>query len=537
MVGRIAPKTTVQQNESEARLRFGGGINTRASSDEINPRECAAESKNFDLDLGNTQWRPRKPYNAVATAPNAARINGFAQLITTGSAVSTLIQAGTSVYSAPSWDTDDWTVVGTVSSAARLRGPRHHVWNLDDVVLISDLGGVEEVYQWDATTFEPVYHNLTGPFMAKYIFVDNERAFYGNVDSNGTATPHVVVASAQGDYVTLSTGSRPSSGATASDAWFLPTPDLKPINGMTGAFGLMVLSTLNGQIHQLTGTDKTDYALESLFFDSYADGTESMVNIGNDIVFGRPGRIESLAGTDAYGDVETNDMSIKVSDSIGSYIGWTLAYSSRHQRIYCHPSTESELWVFHKPLADTDLSPWMKWTTAHSMGFNPTTMWTMLDPNTGLEHVYCGDSTGGIYRLEGSGTAGDAGTTDIDSVRVSKLESAPGHAQVFDCQGAVKFRPRTGLTTTMELTMYWQGESVYDTTISLELPSAESGAAFGGGSYFGGSKVYGNHFAGRLARERFGIAGQANDFQVYVKITGTEDFEINEVYFGFTAAG
>lgn len=535
MVGRVAPRTTIQPNESEVRLRFGGGLNTRASSDEINPRE-AAGGYNFSLDLGNTQMRPRNPFNLADTAPNAGRINGFAQLTTSTGATTTLIQAGTNVYSVSNWG-EAWTLVGTVADTARLRGHRTHIWNLDDVVLISDLGGVEPVYQWDGTTFEEVYHNLAGEFRAKYIFVDNERAYYANVHSNGTDTPHVVVASAQSDYLTLSTNQVPSSGLSASDAWYLPTPDLRPINGLTGAFNVLVFSTLRGRMYQLLGSDATDFELSPLFYDSYADGMESLVNIGNDIVYGRQGRIESLAATDAYGDVETNDLSIKISDQISEYTGWTMAYSSRHQRVYCHPATESELWVFHKPLAITELSPWMKWTTAHSMGFAPTTMWAMLDPESGLEHVFCGDATGNVYRLEGDGALGDGGTTDIITSFVSKLESAPGHAQVYDCQGAIKFRPRTGLGTTLGITMQWQGESVYDTSITLSLPAAESGALYGGSDYYSDGSVYGSHFEGRLARERFGLAGQGNDVQVELQVTGKEDFEINEVYFGFRAAG
>lgn len=536
MVGRVAPDSTIQPNEQEARLRFGGGVNSRASSDEIDPRECAKGSYNFDLDLGNTQWRVRKPVNLAGTAPNAARINGFAQLIASDSQVTTLVQAGGIVYQVTAWDT--WTQVGTCSTSARLRGPRHHIWNLDDVVLISDLAGVEEVQQWDGTTYEPLYHNLTGPFIAKYIFVDNERAFFGNVSSNGTATPHVVVCSALSDYLTLSTDSRPTSAATASDAWFLPTPDLKPINGMTGAFGLLVFSTLNGQMHQLLGADKTDFELTTLFYDSYADGDESITNIGNDIVFGRPGRIESLAGTDAYGDVELNDMSIKVSDQIASYTDWTIVYSSRHQRVYCSPNTQAELWVFHKPLAATNLSPWMKWQTVSDFAMQPTTMWSMLDPDDGLEYPYMGDESGNVYRLEGSGSAGDAGSDDITAVRVSKLESAPALAQANQTRGVVKFRPQVGQTSTISITMYWQGNSVYDTTITFDLAGAETGATYSGTSYYNdGTAIYGNNFAGRLAREAFGIAGQANEFQIALQITGKTNFEINEIFIGFSNNG
>ncbi|HEY6019655.1 MAG TPA: hypothetical protein VIY48_07070 [Candidatus Paceibacterota bacterium] len=534
MVGKVAPKTTIAANESEIKLRFGGGLNTRASSDEIDEREASA-GYNFDLDLGNTQFRPRKPFDLSGTAPNAGQINGFAQLVKVDGTISTIIQAGSNVYKLTDWST--WSLVGTVSSSARLRGHRQHIWNLDEVVLIADVAGVEEVAQWDGTTFTQVYHNLVGPFIAKYIYVDNERAYYANVTSNGTATPHVLVGSAQSDYTTLDTSNKPSDALAASDAFYLPMPDLKAINGLTGAFGVLAMSTKRGQIYSLTGTDATDFSINALYYDSYADGTESMVFAGNDVVYGRPGRIESLSANADFGDVETNDLSVKISDQISSFTGWTMVYSSRHQRVYCHPSTESQLWVFHKPLASAGLSPWMQWTTNHTMGFNPTTMWSMLDPETGLEHAYCGDSSGNVYKLEGTGTLGDGGTTDITATRTSKLYSAPGLSQLFDLQGAVKYRPVTGETSSFNLTMQWQGESVFDKSIDMTLAAAESGAVFGGSDYFGDGSVFGNHFEGRLARQRFTVPGQANEVQFVCTGVGTTTFQINEIYCGFRAAG
>lgn len=535
MVGRVAPRTTIAANESELKVRFGGGLNSRASSDEIDERECAA-GENFDLDLGNTQFRPRKPFDKMGTAPNAGRINGFAQLVKSDGTVSTLIQAAGNVYEVgPDWDT--WTLKGTVNTAARIRGPRHHIWNLDDVVLISDVAGVEVVQQWDGTTLTDLYHLLGGDFIAKYIHVEDERAYFGNVSANGVSTPHVVLASARSDYETLSTQNRPTSELGDDDAWFLPMPDLKPINGMAGAFGVLVFSTLRGQMHQLTGSTPADFEISTLHYDSYADGTESIVFAGNDIVYGRPGRIESLIATDTYGDVETNDLSLKVSDAIGTYKGWRMAYSSRHQRIYCQPQDLAEMWVFHKPLADSGLSPWMKWTTSHAMDFNPTTMWTMLDIEDGLEYVFCGDSSGNVYRLEGTGDNGDAGTTNITASRTSKLYSAPGHAQFYDVHGAVKFRPVTGESSDITLSIQWQGETVFDKSISMTLASAESGAVFGGEHYFGGEVYFGRHFEGRLARERFIVAGQGNEIQIVVEGGGTSEFQINEIYLGFRAAG
>src|SRR4029079_15488121 len=140
------------------------------------------------------------------------------------------IQGGANVYSTTNFSA--WTLQGTVSSSARLRGPRPHIWNLQDKVLISDVAGVQPLMAWDGTYLDTVSHNLTGTFICKYIHVDNERVFYGNVISNVVSTPHVIVGSAQSVYQTLSTNQKPSSALSDSDAFYLITPDLKPINGI-----------------------------------------------------------------------------------------------------------------------------------------------------------------------------------------------------------------------------------------------------------------------------------------------------------------
>jgi len=532
LVGKVGARPTTQQNDSELKLRFGGGLNTRASDDEVDERECA-DGYNFSLDLGDTQFRPRLQFDLAGTAPNAGSIRGFAQLVKTDGTVSTLIQAGGIVYET---DFTTWTSRGSISSSSKIRGPYNHIWNLDDVVLISDVAGVNPVMQWDGSSLDTIAHNLSGDFIAKYIHVDNERAFFGNVISNSVETPHVIVGSQLQDYTVLSTSSRPTSALGTSDAWYLPVPDLKAINGMVGAFGIIALSTKRGKLYQLTGEDSQDFAIDPMYPGSYADGDESMVYVGNDIAFGRPGRLESLIATNNYADVETDDLSFKIFDSIKTFGGWTLSYSSRHQRIYCHPNGQNELWVFHKPIAQTGLSPWMKWTTQHSMNFNPVTMWTMLDPVSGLEHVFCGDTSGNVYRLEGTGSGGDANSTNIRASRTSKLVPAPARAQVYDVQGTVKFR--SGNSQTLSMTMLWQGETVFNTPITVSIPAAASGAVYGGGYYYNGTdSYYGSAFSGRLVREIFAIAGEGNEVQLKTEINGATSFEINEIFLGFRAAG
>ena len=96
----------IEPTETNVLIKFGGGIRSRAPADEIEDRECT-EGQNFDQDLQNTQYRPRKPFDLLGTAPNAAEIRGMASLLKTDGTTSMLVQAGATVY--------EWHASGAIS--------------------------------------------------------------------------------------------------------------------------------------------------------------------------------------------------------------------------------------------------------------------------------------------------------------------------------------------------------------------------------------------------------------------------------------
>ena len=61
------------RTEDSITLRFGGGINTRMSIDDVDPSE-ATDGKNFEIDLGVFNLRPRKGFEKVLTAANTSEI-------------------------------------------------------------------------------------------------------------------------------------------------------------------------------------------------------------------------------------------------------------------------------------------------------------------------------------------------------------------------------------------------------------------------------------------------------------------------------
>lgn len=600
--------------ETSARIKFGGGVHSRASEDDIDPQECAL-GENFELDPQNQEFRNRKPFDKIGAVPNAGEVRGFATLQKSDGTISMLVQADSKVYE---WDgASTFTEVGIVSANAKLRGRLEHNWQLEDKVLITDLNLSDEVHEWDGTTFQQTsftteqfdlpYDNKTGTFTigetvtdqtsgaaatiddlngglsplkvssvkgtfgdnnqikgkdsgatadvnnptpgdtntgldptsfgtfrAKYCYISNERAVFANVHDNGTDTPHLIVGSKRGDYKQISVAKRPSSALNEQDPFFLIQPDYRRINGMVESFGRVVTSSEAGSLWSLTGSSAKDFAFEELFPRSGAQGDESLVWAGNDIFYGRQGRIESVRATEEFGNVEGNDLSIDIANQIDNFSNWTSVYNSRRDRVYFFPSNQSLVWVYFKSLESTRLSPWVKWTTKHSSAFTPTAALNCLDPSDGLEYVFWGDADGNVYRMEGSGENGDAGTNNISAFRLSKLISVPLDTKTYDVSGWIRWRRDDAHTLTLR--MEYAGENVFNKSIDISLPAATGAIYYGGGHYYNNEEYYATQFEDRLTRRTFGISGQSNEFQVRLTVEGATDFEISEVGLRITAA-
>ena len=531
MVQKVGPK------DLDVTIKFGGGLHTRASEDEIDPRE-AADGANFLLDLENRELRPRPPFDLIGTVPNAAEIRGGFTLLKSDGTVSTCIQAGTKVYE---WDGGTtFTERGTVNSQAKLRGHwRSHNWTLDDKVLITDLALLETIKEWDGTTFQSVTftNEASGSFSsfyAKYLQVNNERAIFSHVKDVNQTSPHMIVGSLRGDYTIITVNDRPASSLSEEDPFFLLTPDLKPINGHEEAFGTAIISTEKGKLFNLKGSSAKDFSFDEFYAGSAAVGEESVAYIGNDIIYGRQGRVESVRDTDRFGDSEADDLTAGVSDQISNYTGWKIIYNSRLNRVYLFPTGVSEVWVYNTAMRGGELSPWQRWTTNHSLAFQPTFVMSMLDPSDGLEYVFMGDASGNFYRLEGSGSSGDGGSADIAVEWLTKLFSAPLDAQFNSVEGYLKYRKNVAATVT--LTFLFTGYTASDESVIITIPQISGAAHFGGDHYFGGDVFFGIAFQNRLLRRRFSVKGQNNDFQIRIQVEGSNTFALNEIGLRFKAA-
>ena len=531
MVQKIGPE------EQNVILKFGGGLHTRASPDEIDGRE-AASGQNFLIDIQNRNLRNRQPFDLIGTAPNAQPIMGGATLLTTAGVVTTIFQAGTTVYQ---WTPPaTFTSVGTApSSSCKYRGDwRTHVWNLSDVVLVTDLALLDTVRYWDGANFTEIVFtdqssNPFGSFYAKYANVIDERAIFANVKA-GTSTPHMIVGSKTSNYNEISIVNAPSSSIGTDDPYYLLAPDLKPINGFIGTYQGSMISTERGMIFALTGESSQDFSFTPFYANSSAAGAESLTEIGNDFMYGRPGRLESVRDTNTYGNSQSADLTAIIADQVQTYNGWTNVFNSRLRKAYCFPKGVSQCWVLDAAIRDGgQISPWMLWTTSHPMAFLPTYVASHLDPTDGLEYVFMGDSSGNIYRMEGTGANGDGGTSPIDTKFLSKLIPSRLDSKMYDVEGYIKYQQN--LAATVTLTFQYQGENIFSNSITTALSAATATSYYSAGAYYSGAYYYGS-FSGRMTRNKFTMPGHANEFQVLVEVVGNNGFSINEIGIRFRAA-
>ncbi len=534
---------TVPLRDNIELIKFGGGVNPRRSEDDIDPRE-ASEGGNFDLDVENANFEPRRPFALRGAVPSGRDIRGFAQVVQQDGTISSLIQAGEDVYT---WDGGStFTLVGTVDPLSQLRGHRHHNFILDDAVLITDIALKSEVMNWDGVNFSVHTTGFSDPFKAKYCYVEDNRAWFANVISGvgGIETPHMIVASERENAEVLSVANVPSSSLGDGDAFYILTPDYRPLNGMTGGLNRLVFSSKRGNMYSLTGTSSKDFAIQSLYNDSAATGDEGLVFAGNDFIYGRSGFIESLAGSERFGDIDNDNVSRQIENIIEEYDEFRLVYNQRRKKLFVLPNGSDTIYVFHKPLYDklakdvtllkqgAEVSPWVPWTTDHPAGFEPSCIWSMLDPVTGLEEVFFGGKDGSLYQMDGEKGLGDGGTTAITSRRVSKtFVGITG--QMFDISGWARYR--SGMDAVMDMKFRTGGKQSKETPVKPTIPDSVRAWYFGGDTYFGDDTHWNSVNRGRMREVEFSVGTISSELQVDITVQSKLDFSIAEI--GFQNSG
>ena len=370
----------------------------------------------------------------------------------------------------------------------------------------------------DSGTVSPATGTITADgevtLYAGYGAVHNGRLWLFNVKTDTADTPHLMVASAFENIDRFDTAARAEDGTVTSDeAFYILTPDLKPINGVAQFNKELVVSTVEGKLFRLTGNDATNYRWVDYFSGSAAIGTETMVNFGNDVALMRDGgRIDTLRQTDASGDVTVDDISRWIPMTTRNLTDAITVYDNDYQKVYFF--VQSKVLVLYKEhLYGSQSSPWGIYKTELDFRLNTFSAARIRRPGLDSYSVYVGGTTGEIYDLNGSGD-GDAGTTGIQVKRRSNLIEELGTKQGM-LMGAVQYR-RVGQVA-LNMSCDWSEEyNVTTSTVNLKGrgPADAPSPYYGGSFYFGGDIYYnaGFLFDGKPTTQRFSPAGRGPSF-------------------------
>jgi len=368
---------------------------------------------------------------------------------------------------------------------------------------------------------------------AKYGVVHNNRLWLFNIKTDTDDNPHVILASAFESATAFDTVNR-SGVATGNEPFYIVTPDLKPINGVAVFNKQLIISTVDGSLHRLVGTDADDYQFVTYFGGSAAIGNESIANIGNDVVFmKRGGNIDLLSATDTSGDVRADDVSRFLPDTIADLTYANIIYDQQHQKVLFF--LPSQVLVFFKDIAaQGGGSPWGIYKTQLTASFDNLSIFNskaihyMRRPQETTLTVYFGDNDGNIYDINGSGT-GDNGEDIIIDRRTALIEST----REIILQGYIHYR-RLG---EMNCSLLFDWANEYNETqadITLKGPPASQAdpTYYGGGYYYNEADNFYNEgfaFAEKKSRQNFSPAGRSEGFNFTFYTETTVQFQIDYV--------
>lgn len=462
-----------------ADIRFAGGVN-ELNDQTSSLQECIV-GENHVLAIGNTQLVPRNSFRLSATHADGNSIDGILQIVKKDQTDDTLIISGTKV--------DEWDGATTFTNKAAITDGGPYLgttWQLDDVLIVTDISLNNRVKSWDGTTYTDLTTGLTPVDLhAKYSLVHNGRVWFFNIKTGAsgvTVTPHLIVASEfeNHEVYDASTRAQDSSFTTGDEAFFLTSPDLKPINGAWVFLEEIIFSTIDGRLYKITGSSSEDYAVIPFYFGSAATGNLSYANIGNDSTFMRKdGRIELLSSVETSGDQKANDLSLKIPNQIDGLTGAIIVYDERKQIIYYF--VDSKVLVCFKELIGSQLSPWMVFKTSHPNSFNATMAAYIREPGTTSYRTFWGDEDGNIFHMDGSGD-GDAGSYSIFTKRkLSIIDTNYGDT----IRGRVVYRQTNEVP--FNIFVEW-GDELKESSCSLTLTGDSSNAT----NYYSGEIYYSN---------------------------------------------
>jgi hypothetical protein len=485
-------------------LKFPFGLNENLDQD---VGECS-DGYNFELAYGQTGMVPRAPFDLKGTAPNAGAITGIMQLVKRDNTQTTLIAAGNVLYK---WDgASSWTNKASITAPALLRDT---YWSLGDYSIVTDINQNNVVGKWDGSTYAALTTTgLASALYAKYAIVFLNRVWLFNIKYGSSSYPHMILACKFEDPTNwdISTRGGPTnvgggSFATGLEAFYLLVPDLKPINGVCLFANQLIISTDTGRLWNLQGTSSSTFQFVDFYDNSPAVGQENVVTIGNDVVFARQGgAIALVSATQSYGNVFTGNLSSWLPDTTANLNGFSqIVYDVANQKVFFF--TTGKVLVLYKNLLAQDRyqvlsgkSPWSIYTTLDSSQFTTQAAKFMFIPGTTNYSVYWGDSTGRVMDMNGTGVNGDAGSSIIQSFRMSRhygndtVQPWPWTRE--NITGHIRYKRINQVDFTVGLIWDEEFSSTQNTVTLKGQTGADTAPYFGGTFYYTKTSYYSQGF-------------------------------------------
>jgi hypothetical protein len=361
-----------------------------------------------------------------------------------------------------------------------------------------------------------------------------------------TDTPHMIVASAFENPESYSTSVRGSVNAvSAAPAFYLLSPDLRPINGLTVFQDQLIISTEGGRLFKLQGSSPTDYLFVDFYTGSAAVGDESLVNIGNDVIYMKDGgNIDLLSSTEKFGDVSADDLSRWIPITTGGLTDSITVYDQVRQKVLFF--VDGKVLVLFKDLIGAELSPWSVYKTSEAFAMNTNAAIYMRRPGEQTYTVYFGDEVGRVFDLNGSAGGGDAGSEEVAVQRKTRYINDGEGGDRFGrnaldlkrqiLRGEVVYR-RVATACDVTISFDWGDEyNESSSTVTLKgAPTGSSGVYYSGSNYYSGTGSYyssGSAFANKISTQTFSPTGKGPGCFVRVSLETETDFQIDHIKLG-----
>jgi hypothetical protein len=392
---------------------------------------------------------------------------------------------------------------------------------------------------------------VAGNLYAKFAIVHLNRVWLFNIKQGSTSYPHMILVCKFEDPTNwdISTRGGPTTVGggvfvTGLEAFYLLTPDLKPINGVCLFQNQLIFSTDKGRIWSLTGSSAATFQVLDFSDTSPAIGTETVISMGSDVILPRQGNaITLLYATQAYGNVLQANVAHWIPTTLAAVSSYNqIVYDITNQRVLFF--VNGKVLVLYKDILAQDRgalvagpSPWSVYTTQDSTAFNTLAAKYMLRPGTSTYSVFFGDSAGRIFDLYGTGTTGDAGSSS-NTVQASRRTRHIG-VEVLNpwpymeenLTGRVVYRRNVEVDLTV--TLDWDDE--YNTThnvVRLQGPAANDASPYFGGSfYYGGTSYYnqGSLATRRVSSININPGGKGPGFYMTVSANTGAPFQVDHI--------